>query len=177
MPEALRPGDLAPPLRLQPVFGVQVAVPDPSAASILLFLRGLGSPSTRTLLGEIQDRHQELDGIQVVQFTTSPLEVARDYVPRHHLLHPLIVDPPAEHYTAYGVGRDRGFVRTLLDLPGLAAMPGRLSFGLGAHHPPLDQLPGAFVVGRDGRLRYCWIGRSIWNLPDVDVLIEATLGQ
>lgn len=177
MPEALRPGDPAPALRLQPVFGLPLTVPEPSAPSILLFLRGLGSPSTRKLLGEVQDRHQELDGIQVVQFTTSPLELARDYVPRHHMLHPLIVAPTTEHYQAYGVGRDRGFVRTLLDLPGLASMPGRLSFGLGAHHPPLDQLPGAFVVARDGRLCYCWIGRSIWNLPDLDVLIEATSGQ
>jgi peroxiredoxin len=177
MSEVLRPGDPAPPLQLQPVFGVPVTVGPPGPPSILVFLRGLGSPSTRKMLGEIQDRHRELDGLQVVQFTTSPLELARDYVPRHHMLHPLVVDTTGEHYRAYGVGQDRGFVRTLLDLPGLAHMPARLSFGLGAHHPPFDQLPGAFVVGRDGKLCYCWIGRSIWNLPDLDVLLAAALGQ
>ena len=177
MPEQLRPGDPAPLLRLQPVFGLPLTIGEPGPPSILVFLRGLGSPSTRKMLGEIQDRHQDLDGIQVVQFTPSPLEPARDYVPRHHMLHPLVVDPTGEHYRTYGVGRDRGFVRTLLDLPGLATMPGRLSFGLGAHHPPFDQLPGAFVVDREGRLRYCWIGRSIWNLPDLDVLIAAAQGQ
>ena len=177
MSEILRPGDPAPPLQVQPVFGVPVTIGPGVPPTILVFLRGLGSPSTRKLLGELQDRHQEVDGLQIVQFTTSPLEFARDYVPRHHMLHPLVVDPAGEHYRAYGVGRDRGFVRTLLDLPGLVTMPARLSFGLGAHHPPFDQLPGAFVVGRDGTLRYCWIGRSIWNLPDLDVLITAALGQ
>ncbi len=177
MSEALRPGDPAPPFQIQPVFGLPVRVGGAGPRSILVFLRGLGSPSTRKMLSEIQARHQELDGIQVVQFTTSTLELAQDYVPRNHMLLPLVTDAELRHYAAYGVGRDRGFMKTLLDLPGLASMPARLAFGLGAHHPPYDQLPAAFVVGADGGLRYCWTGRSIWDLPDLDVLIAAALDR
>lgn len=173
MSERLTPGQPAPPFRLQPVFGLPVEVGPAGPLSVLLFLRSLGSPSTRQTLVDMQAKHQDFDGIQVIQFTTSPLPQAQDFVPRTHLLMPLVLDPDHRIYNMYGVERDRGFFRTLLDLPGLAQLPGRLALGVGAHQPPYDQLPAAFVVDDAGRLRYCWYGRSLWDLPSPQRLLEA----
>lgn len=169
MAEPLKPGDLAPSFRLQPVFGLPVEIP--GRVSLLLFLRPLGSANTRSMLAALQSVHRELDGIQVVQFTRSSLLLAQDFVPRQHLLLPLVCDPAGEWYARYGVGAN--LLASLLKPAAILRYPQRLSLGHGKPEAPYGQQAAALVVGADGRVRWAWYGKGIFDLPEVSMLLEA----
>lgn len=166
MSEALKPGDKAPPFRLQPVFGLPLELP--GTPSLLLFLRPVGSVHTRSMLSAMQEAHREFDGIQVVQFTRSALEPARDFVPRQHLLLPLVCDPAGEWYRQYGV-RESFFS----GIRGIWGLPEKLSKGRGAIEAPYGQNAAAFLVSAEGTIRWTWYGRGIFDLPKVSSLLEA----
>ena len=119
----------------------------------------------------MQENHREFDGIQVVQFARSSLELARDFVPRQHLLLPLVCDPEGQWYDRYGVRSS--FRDTLLNPASFLAYFSRLSWGHGAPEGAYGQSSAAFVVAPTGELRWVWYGRGIFELPDVSVLKEA----
>ena len=162
----LKPGDPAPPFRLQPVSGLPVEVGLQGPVSMLFFLRPLASAHSRLLVNSLQQQHTAFDGIQVVQFTRSVEENVRDFVPRHHILLPIVNDLEGRWYDAYGVGRDRGFVRSMTDLSGWMKLPQTLLSGMGRPEGFYDQRPAAFVIGVAGRVAWAWYGSSVLALPD-----------
>lgn len=170
--EKLRPGDPAPAFRLQPVSGLPVTVGPEGPLSVLLFLRPMSSAHSRAVVTQVQAMNQKFDGIQVVQFTRSLPENINDFVPRHHVLRPIVNDVEGVWYERYGVGRDRNLIRTLLDLPGWSRLPNQLRFGMGRPEGFHDQLSAAFVVGQDGLLRFVWYGNSIFDTPDPELLLQ-----
>lgn len=150
----------APPLRAQPVFGLDVDLAAWSARGpvVLVFTRYLGSPHARATLFALNEAYPDFDreGVQLAAVTDSSLRAARDFVPRHHLLFPLICDPEREHYAAFEVptGGPGDVPRALLSG---ALDPSVLSLGHGRVDGQLLQRPAAFVV-RDGQLRWRWDG-------------------
>lgn len=169
MPDPLKPGDIAPSFRIQPVFGLPLQVP--GRRSLLLFLRPLSSPSTRSLLATLQASHRDFDRLQVVQFTRSSLEQCRDFVPRQHLLLPLVSDPEGQWYRAYGVGD--GLARTFLNPRAFLQYSSRLSMGHGRPEGALGQQTAALLLDPEAKVLWSWYGRGIFDLPSKEQLSEA----
>jgi len=171
----LRPGDLAPPFRVQPVFGLPVQTG--GRPLVVLFLRSLSGGLARAAVVEAQKALVTLDtaGVGLVAFTRCDLTLARDYVPREHVLFPIVVEETDARFVAWGVGRDRGLGRSLLGLrpAGIRAAASSLGLGRGRPEGGVDQLPAEFVVGRNGRVVHARYGRTIFDLPDVAALCAA----
>lgn len=172
----LTPGDLAPAFHVQPVFGLPVAVGEGCPPTVILFLRSLGSSFTRSAVQRVQDSFARFDtiGVRVVAFCRTGLEQAQDFIPRYHILFPVVVDETGQWFDAFAVGRDRSFKGSLRALPNqVSEVVAALKLGHGSFDGLRDQLPAAFVVGRDGRVRYAWYGASIFDQPDMEALYQA----
>ncbi len=171
----LRNGDHAPPFRVQPVFGLPVQTG--GRPLVVLFLRSLSGGLARAAIAEAERVLPRLDaaGIGMVAFTRCDLTLARDFVPRQHVLFPIVVEPDSTRFEAWGVGRDRGLARSLVGLRPATVRSALSSLGLGRGRPDggVDQLPAEFVVGADGRIRHARYGRTIFDLPDVEALCAA----
>lgn len=171
----LQVGDLAPPLRVQPVFGLPVKTG--GRPLVVCFVRSLAGGMARAAIARLEAAWSRFDvaGAGVVAITRCDLALARDYVPREHLLVPVAVDLTGEVFEAWGVGRDRGLGGTLRGLrPGhLRGLGEALAHGRARPDGGLDQLPAEFVVGADQRLRYVKFGRTLFDLPDIEALWEA----
>lgn len=144
---------------------------------VLCFVRSLSNPLTREALAILQNHWARFDveGIQVVAVTDSALDVARDFVPRYHVLFPVVCDPEHELFSAFEVGGDAALAGTVRALAGGGV---RSAFRALRHgHGPLERkqlkLPAEFVVAPDGRLLYSHYGRSMTDVPDVDELLAA----
>lgn len=165
-------GSLAPEVQVRPVFGGALQVPDPSGRDLLLvFGRHLGSPFTRALVDTL---HHALDDlrearVQPVFFTESGLDRARDFVPRHHVLFPVVSDPEGTLFQRFGVGLDAGARGTLGELwsRGLRSLAPLLRHLPGPVDAPLHRLPAAFRVDGTGQVTWAWVARSIADLPDL----------
>lgn len=174
----LQVGDEAPAFRVQPVFGLPVQTG--GRPLVVTFVRPLEGGMARAALKALQDAFPRFDGagIGVVAFTRCDLTLARDWVPRNHLLLPLVVDDEGRWFDAYGVGRDKGLLRSIGGLrPSTLVAAGR-ALGEGRSRPTGggDQLPAEFVVGADGRVRYARYGRTVLDQPDVEALWAAASG-
>ncbi|MDP2317683.1 MAG: peroxiredoxin-like family protein [Pseudomonadota bacterium] len=171
----LQAGDLAPAFRVQPVFGLPVQTS--GRPLVVLFLRSLSGGLARAAVAQAQRALPTLDaaGVGMVAFTRCDLTMARDYVPREHVLFPIVVEPDGARFEAWGVGRDKGFVRSLTGLRPATVRTAFASLGLARARPEggVDQLPAEFLVGADGHLRYAHYGRTIFDLPDVEALCAA----
>ncbi|MDP2305234.1 MAG: hypothetical protein Q8P18_04325 [Pseudomonadota bacterium] len=171
----LGPGDPAPAFRVQPIFGLPVHTG--GRPLVVLFLRSLSGGLARAAITEAEKALLRLDtaGVGMVAFTRCDLTLARDYVPRQHVLFPIVVEPDNARFDAWGVGRDRGLVRSLLGLRPDTVRTALASLGLARGRPEggADQLPAEFVVGADGTILYARYGRTIFDLPDVEALCAA----
>lgn len=170
----LRPGDRAPSLVAQPVFGLPVR--SDAGPLALVFVRSLSGWIAREALARIAGVFARFDeaGVRVAAVTRCDLELARDFVPREHVLFPVIVDADGGWFDAFGVGRDRGLAGTLLRpqlLPNLVAAVGR---GRGKPDGGADQLGAEVLVGADGVVRHARYARSALELPDVEGLWAAS---
>ncbi len=144
---------------------------------VICFVRSLGKPLTREALALLQEHWPRFDlaGVTVVAVTDSEPPVAQDFVPRNHLLFPVICDPDHELFRAFNVGGDQALAGTLRALAGGGV---RRAFRALRHgHGPVERkqlkLPAEFVVAPDGRLLYTHYGRSMTDVPDVDALLDA----
>lgn len=175
MPEA---GETAPLFTARPVFGLPV---DLKAATekgpvLLVFTRSLSSPVSRSLLARLQALFPRLDeaGVGVVAVTTSALEPARDFVPRHHLLFPLVCDPTGELFRRFDIPKDGPATALARAFPTLPKLAGSLALGHGRpERESWGQRPAVFLLERGGRIRDRWVGFGVWDLPDLDALQEA----
>ena len=173
----LSAGATVPSFSRRPVFGLDVVVPPPQRPIVLCFVRSLSNPLTREALAILQQHWPrfDLEGVQVVAVTDSEPVVAQDFVPRYHVLFPVICDPEHALFQAFQVGGDQALAGTVRALAGGGV---RNAFRALRHgHGPLERkqlkLPAEFVVAPDGRLLYSHYGRSMTDVPDVDALIAA----
>jgi hypothetical protein len=99
------------------------------------------------------------------------MATASDFVPRRHLLFPLVVDPERRLGRIYGIQEDRWLARTLGSPAVLLGAARAWRHGHGPFDGPERQLPADFVVGMDGRLAWARYARSLAAAPDVDGLM------
>jgi len=144
---------------------------------VLCFVRNLASPFSRAVMAEIQLRYPDFDreGFSLVVVTPTDLTQARDFVPRHHVLAPVVVDEDGALHRAWQVGSDRalaGSLRSLLQPARVSAIMQALHHGHGRPHRDINQLGAQFVVGSDGRIALAAYDRSIADQPDLESLLE-----
>ena len=175
-------GTAAPSLIGQPVFGLpfDLGAARRRGAVVVVFLPPLASrAAAHTLLaltgiwGRIDT---EAGGMVIV--SRSPLETARDFVPRHHVLFPMLVDGDGNLAAAWGVGNATGLAATLA-----RARPGFLrdAVSVWRNGQPLpedqpDQLPAAFVVQPNGQVSWTWYGRAVNDRIDPEAVWAAVRG-
>jgi len=111
--------DQAPDFVAKPVFGKHLSLSEhaENRPVVLVFVPSLGAPMSRGILAQMQQSVSDFDlaGVSLYAITRSSPEVAQDFVPRHHLLFPTIVDAGGEIFSKYGVGGLclKGAVRSL----------------------------------------------------------------
>jgi len=141
---------------------------------VLVFLPSLGSPVARSILASLQSRVEDFDlaGVGLYALTRSGLRAAQDFVPRHHLLFPLIADPEGRIFSLYGLSR-LGLVQAFSSLDPRRAKKGLgdARYGLGRPERGLLQAPCAFAIGTGGTVKLAYSGRSLWEAPPLDALL------
>ncbi len=174
----LQVGDTAPTLTLRPIFGLTQPVPPGAGGAplVLCFVRPLASAFSRAAMAAIQERYADFDraGVPLYVITRTDLTQARDFVPRYHVLAPVVVDQDGSLHDRFGVGVDRGLGRSLAGLASPATLRSALDalqHGHGKPHPLITQLGAQFVVAPDGRLAMASYDRTIFDLPDLDALL------
>lgn len=176
---AVAVGQAAPALRGQPVFGLPFELERQRARGpvVVAFWGALSSAATLDNLARLTALWPRVDELAggMVAVTRSPLEAARDFVPRHHVLFPVLVDATGELAGQWGVGGARG-----LKAAWAKAQPRvlRRAVSVLRNGQPLPeaheaQLPAAFVVDRTGTVRLAWYGRSMGDRIDTDALGQA----
>lgn len=171
----LRPGDAAPMFTLQPVMGLPVKLE--GHVTVVCFLRPLEGSVSRTAIATLQEAWSRFDaeGIQLVGITRTDLTFGRDFVPRYHVLFPIVIDETGEYSQAYDIPCDKGFMGTLKGLrpEAVRTFVGSLEHGRGAPRLPSTILPAEFVIGRDGAVRYAHYATSVLDQPDIEALWNA----
>lgn len=175
-------GDTAPLFTARPVFGLPVDLKAQVQGGpvLLVFVRSLASPVTRALLARLQAAFPRLDerGVRVVAVTTSALEPARDFVPRYHVLFPVICDPTGELFRRFDVPKDGPGLALLRCLPGLPNLSAALSLGHGRPEPAAwGQRPACYLLDRGGDVVEAWVGSGVWDLPDLAHFEEAACSR
>lgn len=169
-------GQTAPAFTRQPVFGLPAQVPCGRPIAVL-FVRSLSSPWTRESLAQVQAEFPRFDlaGARVVAITDSGLDVGRDFVPRYHVLFPVVCDPDQALFQEWGVGGDGAVLGTVraLAMGNVRAAARALRHG----HGPLERrqlkLPASFVVGPDGALTFAQYARSVTEPPPLQAMLDA----
>jgi peroxiredoxin len=160
------------------VFGREVRVPEGLDAGplVLCFVRYLGCSFCRESLAELQEAFPDFDraGARVVAVTRTPMRTARDFVPRHHLLFPVVADPEGSLEERFHIGRDRDLMCTIKGLPetDIGRTLRALRRGHGPFEGPERQLAAEFVIGRDGCFSYTRYACSILAGPDIPALLQ-----
>lgn len=175
-------GSAAPELRGQPVFGLpfDLAARRQRGAIAVIFMAPLLAGVSQRNLAALTAIWSRIDAEAggMVLVTRSPLETARDFVPRHHVLFPMLVDAGGEMAAAWGVGRATGLASRLA-----RARPGfvRDALSVWRNGQPLpesneDALPAAFVVSPEGLILYAWRATAVADRIDAEAVWAAMRG-
>jgi peroxiredoxin len=173
----LEKGDAAPGFSARPIFGYPVEIPQglTDGPIVLCFVPYLGSPFARRTLATLQERFADFDrrGIRLVAVTQTELEAARDFVPRFHLLYPLITDPDGALQALYDIQEDRYMLSSLRSMvSGGSGSRGAFQFGVGWFNGPLRQLGAEFVLDRSGTIQMAHYANGVTDSPDLDALLQ-----
>ena len=169
---------LAPNFEAKPVFGKRLALQQEAQKRpiVLVFVPGLASPVARNALAALQVHVAEFDlaGVGLYALTPSTLISAQDFVPRHHLLFPLIADSDRSIHRLYGVGR-LGPKQVLRSLQPESLKQGAATLRQGAGFGLRGTFRAArgFVVGRGGLILHSYCSRSLFQPLPVEELLEA----
>lgn len=170
-------GDAAPELTLAPVFGLPVKLS--VGVNIVCFMRPLSGSTARSTIHVLTEAWPRFDaeGFKLAGITRTDLTFARDYVPRNHVLFPIVVDERGELFTQFGVKKDTGFLKTAMGFRPrhYQALQDAVALGRQTNVLPGSDLPAFFVV-RDGRFTYAHYGSSALDLPQVEELWRASKG-
>lgn len=175
----LRPGDLAPAFHLQPVFGRPVDLDQLTARRpvVLVFLRAATATQSRIAVETLHELMPRLDaeGIPLIGFLRGGRESVYDFVPRHHVLFPVVWDETGEWYAAYGVQEDKMYLGTLRHA-GAGVLRSAIA-ALGEGRGPIEDgnnvLPAELVIGPGRRVVYAHYADSILHQPNLEDLWEA----
>lgn len=168
-------GEPAPRLSGQPVFGLpfDLHLACRRGPVVVAFLRPPGTVQANAAVARLHELWPELDaaGGSLVAVTRGDLDAVRDWVPREHILFPVLLD--AGMCEAWGVEGDRAWRAVSRGAGPLRRVVSALRPGQAPIRPEDDQLPAEFVVGTDARIRYVERGRSVLHQPDLAALREA----
>lgn len=175
----LQPGEATPTIHARPVFGLPVCLPDDLRRGpvALAFVGPLESPLAREALDELQARWAELDllGVRLVAISPTTTALAQDYVTRHQLLFPLVLDPERGLAWSFGVADDLAVGAAVGSMG-----PGRVrrvirALGRGglARRAPFGARVALVLLGRDGRVRWTSQAESPVDGPDLAGLLAA----
>lgn len=169
----LSEGVPVPVAQMEPVSGLPVVFG--KLPAVVVFVRDLHGTTARVAIARFEVVRQKLDaaGVQMAIVTRTDLEYARDYVPRHHVLIPLVADVEGDLRKQFGLGSDGAFTGSLLALrpSTLRAWFDGMSLGRDPAMPNGD-LGGEFVIDRNGRVVYSRGFKGGLDLPDIDKLVE-----
>lgn len=179
-------GRAVPPVLLRPVFGLPLALPDDARGGLvaLCFVGPLATAPARAALHEIQLCFAAFDriGVRIVAISPAPLALARDFVPRHHLLFPLVVQGAAELEAAWGAPPCPGLRGILAGADSAALRRGLRAASQGGGWRgarPCAEL----LIGRDGRIAHAHRASAVLAGPDLaglqraaEALIALSLG-
>ncbi len=105
----LNVGDAAPHFCERPVFGydVDVAAITEKQPMAICFLQHTNSSLARRAAADLQAAYRGFDlaGVFLVAVSPTGLKVARDFVPRFHVLFPVIADPERRLFDLFQVDR------------------------------------------------------------------------
>ncbi len=172
----LNEGVVVPVTHLNPVSGLPITFG--TSPAVVVFVRDLHGTTARMALAALSTIWSELDahGVQLAVVTHTDLTYARDYVPRHHVLFPLIVDETGGLREQFGLGTDGALTGTLLSL-----RPGNVRAwfdGLGLSRDlalPNMELGGEFAIDRNGRVVYARAFSGLLDHPDLERLKASVL--
>lgn len=171
-----RVGDHAPQTTFNLIAGLPVDMR--RQTTVLAFLRPITGCQSRVAVNLLQEAWSRFDaaGISVVGLTQADLEFARDFVPRYHVLFPMVCDESGTWFEAYGTTRDRGYLGSLKAFrpSQLRAAVDALNLGRAGPQLPSTQLPAFFVIAADGTVKYARYGTSITEQPDIEALWAAS---
>jgi peroxiredoxin len=169
----------APHFEAKPIFGKALSIREHSQNKglVLVFLPSLGSPVARSCVSALQQRvaEFELADVGLYALTRSAAVAAQDFVPRYHLLFPLIADPEGRFFSLYGLG-SLGPKQALSSLRPKRLRAGLQGFrhGIGRPEKGLFCSPAAFAIGRGGQITMAHVGYSLWEpLPLETLLLRA----
>jgi len=171
-------GETAPSFRAQPVFGRPVDVEEHTTRYplVICFVSSLGSPLTRQTMADLQASYAQFDvvGAQVVAVTRSALPVCQDFVPRYHVLFPVLSDPAGELYAQYQVtGHGWKSAVKALDPRSVRKAMNSIKLGVGRPERGTSQLPAEFVVAPGGGIAHARYGTAVGDTPQVEQLLAA----
>ena len=159
--------DQAPDFVAKPVFGKHLSLSEhaESRPVVLVFVPSLGTPMSRGVLAQMQQAVADFDlaGVSLYAITRSRPEIAQDFVPRHHILFPTIVDAGGEIFSKYGVGNLclKGAMRSL--------SPRRIRKGLSAWSHGVGRFESGFfapmavvAIQKGGRVSSVHYSDSLW---------------
>ena len=169
-------GAAAPVLQAQPVFGPFVDSTALRRPLVVVFLRDVRSPMTRAAIADLTDIWPELDreGIGAVAVVQGSERDVRDFVPRHHVLFPVLHGDDAL-YAAWGVrtASPRELARSLAP-SGLRQVARALETGMGFSTRGVAQLMAGCVIDPGGTLAMTWHGTRVTDaIPAADLRAAA----
>ncbi len=164
-------GSLAPIERLNPVSGLPVVFG--GAPVVVVFVRDLHGTTARVAIKRLTAVWPSLDaaGVRLAVVTHTDLTYARDYVPRHHVIFPLVVDEDRSLREKFGLKTDPTYMRSLRALrpKALRAWLDGLNESRDPAKPNGD-LGGEFVFDRSAKLIHVRAYASVLDLPDAEQL-------
>jgi len=178
----LRTGEPSPTFRARPVFGrdVDLESAPPTRPLAIAFVQHTNSPMARRALALLQNSVREFDlsDIDLLAVTPTSLLIARDFVPRFHVLFPVIADPERAIFERFQVPRAGRMQALRAFRPAMLVETARsLQEGFGPNALSLEgqetQLPAEFVVTPGGEVAHARYGASITDMPDVDAMLAA----
>lgn len=167
-------GQQVPLTQLQPVSGLPVIFG--AKPAVVVFVRDLHGTTARIAIQKLTAVWSKLDasGVQLAAVTRTDLEYARDYVPRHHVIFPLVVDEDGAIREQFGLATDKAFMGSLGALRPTTAKAWFDGLSLSRDLAmPNGDLGGEFAIDRAGRVAYSRLYKGALDLPDVPKLMAA----
>ena len=172
---ALSVGDFAPDLELPNHHGQPVRLSHrwSQDALLLVFLRHLGCPLCFDHVARIRDRFEDLNsaGIRPIIVTMGNATQAASFKDSRKLPCEVLADPKLEAYAAYGLEKG-GILRIAGPRMWWAGLTSVLKYGAARSVGDIWQMPGAFLIGKGGKLLYCHLAANSGDLESYDHILS-----
>ena len=170
-------GDIAPQFASRSICGPFIDVEKLSAERplALCFLNHTNTSWCREGMAAIQASWNQFDleGVHLAAVIPSELEVARDFVPRFHILFPVVADPDREIFERYQIPSANRIERLRAMGPEQIREGMRIiRQGLGGFIDPQAIRPAEFVIS-EGKIAYAHYGDGVSSIPDIESLLGA----